>query len=747
MSRQTARLFVCALLGLLLASCDPETFRKFLTPPTYPYKDPGQVKREAQQVSDRLEAYIREWLEGRASPRIPPEVLPAGINPDESRDFILQRYEEIRPEAQWFFREAQTINADKVLGGVPDPHVTYLKLGTSLAPFGSKLIIEGDFPYSRFFNIQISPPLDGKVYYYNRNLGAAEVAIVDADIMPLPGNTNPFLPGADRTAPNRKYQVSFDLAIGDPVTLNPSNVFPYRGPGNRRVGGLIVAQGPWGEKYGKGPWNQGEIWVRYYAPDRNKGPQAGVPLPRAYYQLPTGERYYITSDFSRFEAKVNSRLQPTPTPPAEPRAYFGPGVGWFKSFGILSSLGEGSMQALGNIDERAKRYIRDLDLGVTGRGEGQPPPGNYEPHATTCNYNTYLGRTMALGPGKVVVLSGKLPVFPNTRDGAQRMERGELRYWSISGYDINPSSKTVGAVIHSIMDDEVVLDAQRRYIIVYSRREDRPANARPENGVTWVEWGPISQLALMIRWMSVAPDWIMPVNPHERNLPWARAAWSGSRYDPELLGRNTHDGFLGAYQPVIHYMRRQDFEAQGAPVRPDQLPPWVLLQGNGPLPRPSLPAPAVRERAAAQSGPATGTGLRYQYFELDSVSSLRDVRGVPKSVGELPALSLVPQQRNYNYGLVFDGLLDVPRDGDYTFYLSSDDGSLLLLDDQPVIDNDGIHAVKTEEGRRRLTRGLHPFRLVYFQWFADQSLSLEWSGPGISRQAVPPTAFRQSPSP
>lgn len=40
-----------------------------------------------------------------------------------------------------------------------------------------------------------------------------------------------------------------------------------------------------------------------------------------------------------------------------------------------------------------------------------------------------------------------------------------------------------------------------------------------------------------------------------------------------------------------------------------------------------------------------------------------------------------------------------------------------------------------------LSAGLHPFRLHYRHTTGTRTLFLDWSGPGITRQAVPATAF------
>lgn len=57
----------------------------------------------------------------------------------------------------------------------------------------------------------------------------------------------------------------------------------------------------------------------------------------------------------------------------------------------------------------------------------------------------------------------------------------------------------------------------------------------------------------------------------------------------------------------------------------------------------------------------------------------------------------------------------IRRPGEYTFELTSDDGSCLYIDDQKVIDNDGQHAAITRRGKVRLEAGSHRIRVSYYQ--------------------------------
>ncbi|WP_250442803.1 family 16 glycoside hydrolase [Actinotalea sp. C106] len=74
--------------------------------------------------------------------------------------------------------------------------------------------------------------------------------------------------------------------------------------------------------------------------------------------------------------------------------------------------------------------------------------------------------------------------------------------------------------------------------------------------------------------------------------------------------------------------------------------------------------------------------------------------------------------------------LHAPADGEYTFRLTSDDGSRLLLDDQLVVDHDGLHEATAKEGVVSLAAGHHALLVEYFDAGYDQVLRLEWRTPG-----------------
>ncbi|MGE4550755.1 MAG: PA14 domain-containing protein [Opitutales bacterium] len=114
----------------------------------------------------------------------------------------------------------------------------------------------------------------------------------------------------------------------------------------------------------------------------------------------------------------------------------------------------------------------------------------------------------------------------------------------------------------------------------------------------------------------------------------------------------------------------------------------------------------------------------------------------PKKTGVLAngLFDISPRDVNDNFGFVFNGDIECPKDGKYTFSTSSDDGSLLLTDGKLVVNNDGIHGVKGGSGSVTLKKGKRAIEVRFFEKSGGEALSVGWSGPGIKNQALSRTA-------
>jgi hexosaminidase len=131
-------------------------------------------------------------------------------------------------------------------------------------------------------------------------------------------------------------------------------------------------------------------------------------------------------------------------------------------------------------------------------------------------------------------------------------------------------------------------------------------------------------------------------------------------------------------------------------------------------------------RAAARLDPADlSDGLRYSYYEAD-VRSVEELAGrSPAHQGVARSISLAYAERDEYYGLIFSGYISVPADAIYTFSLTSDDGSRLVVGDATVIDNDGPHAASEKTGMIALRAGYHPITISFFQAGGAKALALE----------------------
>lgn len=89
------------------------------------------------------------------------------------------------------------------------------------------------------------------------------------------------------------------------------------------------------------------------------------------------------------------------------------------------------------------------------------------------------------------------------------------------------------------------------------------------------------------------------------------------------------------------------------------------------------------------------------------------------------------------FALRFTGFFEAPKDGVYSFYLRSDDGSRLWIGDDIVVDADGLHAAREAKGSVMLKAGKHPLAIEYFQAGEAKMLELTYDGPGITRGPIP----------
>jgi hypothetical protein len=142
-------------------------------------------------------------------------------------------------------------------------------------------------------------------------------------------------------------------------------------------------------------------------------------------------------------------------------------------------------------------------------------------------------------------------------------------------------------------------------------------------------------------------------------------------------------------------------------------------------------------------------GLSWQIFpgewtELPDLSTQRAV-----FAGESPSLH-ADAQGFTRYAAAWDGFLDIPADGGYTFHLLDRDGARLAIDGMEVaktgppfaqVCGSPGNAMRYDRGSLGLRAGMHSFHLEGLHSASEGSPRLLWEGPALPLTDVPPAAF------
>ncbi|NJM15077.1 MAG: hypothetical protein HC896_06595 [Bacteroidales bacterium] len=107
-------------------------------------------------------------------------------------------------------------------------------------------------------------------------------------------------------------------------------------------------------------------------------------------------------------------------------------------------------------------------------------------------------------------------------------------------------------------------------------------------------------------------------------------------------------------------------------------------------------------------------GVSYKYYE-GQWSILPNFVNLPAiSSGVLDNMNISLAKQAENFGFDFTASMEAPQDGVYSFWLTSDDGSKLYVNDSLLIDNDGGHAMVTKKAQVVLKQGWYNIQVPYF---------------------------------
>ena len=87
--------------------------------------------------------------------------------------------------------------------------------------------------------------------------------------------------------------------------------------------------------------------------------------------------------------------------------------------------------------------------------------------------------------------------------------------------------------------------------------------------------------------------------------------------------------------------------------------------------------------------------------------------------------------------MIWQGYLNFDQTSGYQFSIASDDGSMLYIDNQVVVNNDGDHGMEEKTGLAFLQRGWHSVKIVFFNSGGGTGLEVKYGPVGGVMQEIP----------
>lgn len=182
------------------------------------------------------------------------------------------------------------------------------------------------------------------------------------------------------------------------------------------------------------------------------------------------------------------------------------------------------------------------------------------------------------------------------------------------------------------------------------------------------------------------------------------------------------DGVDGALSAKTNLPNLAAFLSDPLHTRPSGLMPDMHLSDEESA---ALASWLLREQfAAGPTEEVTKAGLEVQSYAIPYFPNSMPDWGelVPVAVASAHTIDIAPRTQDEQFGLVFQGELRITEPGEFTFYTESDDGSRLWIDQQLVVDNDGLHGTRRIEDTATLSAGWHALRVEMFEAGGGEAL-------------------------
>jgi hypothetical protein len=390
----------------------------------------------------------------------------------------------------------------------PETNASYFVMPYMLAPDQS-LILTGTYPFDRFSSL---------VTYFGLGQPGRDIEVLgwlrDSEIVPNPGSVNPAL---DAEAPSDPLQRQWEVTVNGTIPVDPA--FPRR---HRDAGRLRTALTEWVQRragtaeegnvipaHPEGEDQLGIVVLRVYVPVDAADHSGGVGLPALAIEEADGTRRPLAACTPEEEQVWTEAIRQM----------------------VLGNIVAADRLPLPSSADAAPAWVESSVPGLA------PNPDN-----------RYLMTPLVWQPGRIVVVRGQAPTFPDTNAGESVTLPEQLRFWSFctGSNDVTPPEGYPTAAC--VADFEIPVGPDGSYTVVVSQPEDRPANATPEDGVAWLEGAdPSLPDLLLMRHM-------LPSDEYYDESVWAV---------PELTV-GAAESVMGPYYPDAVYCDKTVFETGGA---------------------------------------------------------------------------------------------------------------------------------------------------------------------------------------
>lgn len=155
------------------------------------------------------------------------------------------------------------------------------------------------------------------------------------------------------------------------------------------------------------------------------------------------------------------------------------------------------------------------------------------------------------------------------------------------------------------------------------------------------------------------------------------------------------------------------------------------------MPDTSSARPYDNEYVPSLSGRTYQKGVTWKEYSGNFLWVPQTTGLTPSRTGQVSKKDLFKTEQAKAPVIHFEGFINVPEDGEYSFFLSTSGKAFLRIHDASVIDADYNYEPGSERnGRMRLKAGLHPFKLTVLRVSNKDHLNLQWSSDKFGKRNI-----------